>query len=127
VGSHSTPVWVGLLPLGLNAAGLKRNFYHDDHYVAVLRACTTVSGSSEENAEAYQVAHTALTQYLETTNVPNENIMLLYLQACNALLAADEARDSAIVDAMRNCPAGTFESAAVRNALFKVISRYTYE
>jgi hypothetical protein len=53
--------------------------------------------------------------------------MLLYLQACNALLAVGEARDSAIVDATRNCPAGTFESAAVRIALFKVISRSTYE
>jgi pentatricopeptide repeat protein len=99
----------------------------DDHYAAVIRACTTVSGSSEENAEAYQVACTTWTDYVETTNAPNENIMLLYLQACNALLAADESRDSAIVDAMRNCPAGTFDSAAVRNALLKVISLSAYE
>lgn len=99
----------------------------EDHYSAILRACTTVSGSSEENAEAYQVARTALTDYLETRNAPNENIMLLYLQACNALLAVDGSRDSEIVDALRNCPARNFESTAVRNALLKVISLSAYE
>jgi hypothetical protein len=67
----------------------------DDHYAAVLRACTTVNGSSEENAEAYEVARMTLDDYLEietTNSIPNENIMLLYLQAYNALLAADESR-----------------------------------
>jgi hypothetical protein len=99
----------------------------DDHYIAILRACTTVAGSSEENAEAYQIARTVLTHYLETRNVPNETILLLYLQSCNALLAVDESRDSEIVDALRNCPAGNLESTAVRNALLKVISLSAYE
>jgi hypothetical protein len=100
----------------------------DDHYIAIIRACAAVSGSSEENAEAYQVARTALTEYLlETKNVPNENIMLHYLQACNVLLAADELRDSKIVDALRNCPVEYFESTAVRNSLRKVISLSAYK
>jgi hypothetical protein len=99
----------------------------DDHYNAILRACTTVSGFTQEKADAYQVARTALTDYLETRNVPNENLMLLYLQACNSLLAFDESRDSKIVDALRNCPAEYFESAAVRNSLLKVISLSTYK
>jgi hypothetical protein len=68
-----------------------------------------------------------LTHYLETRNVSNENIMLLYLQACNALLVVDESRDSEIVDTLRDCSAEYFESTTVRTALLKVISLSAYE
>jgi pentatricopeptide repeat protein len=107
----------------------------DDHYAAVLRACTTVSGSSceEEKAEAYQVACAALSDYLlvESAAAPNETITLLYLQACNGLLptaTGDESSAQAeIVSTMRKFPASIFQSTAVRNALLKVVSRSAYE